>query len=261
MKNVMVLITVFVVAGAFTVVAAEKELDPAPTGPGSVPEATGGPDLFGYTWADQASGCTYQWVDISATGTDLGDGDDVTFPVTLGIGAVDYYGTPYADWHAGTNGHFSLASGSDLSNDCPLPNANGSEGMAVMNDDLDVDPSCTDCAVYHQYFAVCPRPNDQGSATATGCDVIQWQAQHYPGGTGPATEFFEVIIYETRDFVMQVEACTECGDSSTTGIENEAADDGLTYACDVGASIGTGTAVCFSHPNPVPVDLMSFDIK
>jgi len=132
--------------------------------------------------------------------------------------------------------------------------------MYVVHDDLDVDPLCTDCAVYWQYFAVCPRPNDAG-IPATGCDVIQWAAQHYAGGAGTATESFQAIIYETREIVMQVDACAECGDGSTTGIQDEPATTGLTYACNTAASVPAGTAVCFFHPNPVPVNLMSFDIE
>lgn len=264
MKRVLAVMAIIVLAGTLSVSAEEKELDATPSGSGTLPEATGGPDGFGYTWADQAEPtCAYQFVDIAATGTDLGDGDDVAFPVTLGIGGFDFYGTTYTDVYMGSNGFLTTDNnGGDLSNDCPLP-ATPSTGagarMYVMHDDLDVDAECADCAAYWQYFADCPRPNDEGLAPS-GCDILQWNAQHYPGGTGNATEIFQLIVYETREIVMQVSACTECGSSSTTGIQNEAASIGLTYACETAASLAAGTAVCFFHPDPVPVNLKSFNV-
>lgn len=267
MRRVISVVAVVFLIGGFGVQAEDKGLDLGPVGPGTAPEATGGPDAFGYTWADQLDGCTFQWVDISGTGTNLGTGDDSAFPVTLGIGGVDFYGTVYTDLQVATNGYISTDptdTGPDTSNDCPLPAAPSTGGGArlyAVHDDLDVDPLCTDCAVFHEYFAICPRPNDLGSVTATGCDVIQWQAQHYPGAAGTASEFFQVIVYETRDLVMQVEGATEGGGASTTGIQNDGATIGLTYACDTTSSIDTGTAVCFAHPNPVPVELMSFDVE
>ena len=78
MKRVIAIIAVVALAGAFSVYGEEKELISTPSGSGSAPEATGGPDAFGYTWSDQAEpDCAYNFVDISATGTDLGDGDGV----------------------------------------------------------------------------------------------------------------------------------------------------------------------------------------
>lgn len=266
MKISIAVVAVVVLAGAFSAYGEEKELIPTSTGFGFAPEATGGPDAFGYTWSDQVEpNCAFGYIDISATGTDLGDGDDVAFQVTLGIGGVDFYGTTYTDVYAVTNGFISTDNnGGDVSPDCPLPappSTGAGARMYALHDDLDVDPLCANCAVYWQYFPVCPRPNDEG-LPVTGCDIIQWIAQHFPGGAGfPATEDFEIIIYETREIVVQVALCAECGEFSTTGIQDDTATIGLTYACDTPASVPSGTAVCFFHPNPVPVELMNFDVE
>lgn len=48
---------------------------------------------------------------------------------------------------------------------------------------------------------------------------------------------------------------------STTGIQNESATDGLTYACNVAASVPAATAVCFYHPTPIPVELERFSVE
>ena len=75
MKRVLSVLVAVVIVGAFSVYSEEKGLDDVPSGPGTTSEATGGPDAFGYSWADQAeANCAYQFVDISGTGTDLGDG-------------------------------------------------------------------------------------------------------------------------------------------------------------------------------------------
>jgi len=247
-----------------SVFAEEIKGQDEPIGHGEAVRATGGPDTFGYTWADQAEGsCPYQFVEISGTGTDLGDGDDDAFVQALGGPAFNFYGTTYADVTAATNGYLSFGdtSGGDHSNDCPLP-ATPSIGAGgriyPLQDDLDVDPLCDDCAVYFEYFATCPRPNDDGIPGTTGCNVIQWDAQHFSGGAGPSTECFQAILYDTYEIVVQVATQSEGGSGSTTGIQNPAADDGLTYACDSAGSIVDGTAVCFFHPTPVPVDLQFF---
>ena len=265
MKRVLSVLVAVVIVGAFSVYSEEKGLDDVPSGPGTISEATGGPDAFGYSWADQAeANCAYQFVDISGTGTDLGDGDDVSLPVTLGSGGVDFYGTTYTTVYASTNGFITTEdNGGDLTNDCPLPappSTGAGARMYVMHDDLDVDPECDDCAVYWEYFADCPRANDEG-LSALGCDVIQWDTQHYAGGVGPFTERFQIILYETREIAMQVAECTECGESSTTGIQDETATIGLTYACNAPSSLSSSTAVCFFHPEPVPVQLQSFSTE
>jgi subtilisin family serine protease len=81
----------------------------------------GGPDAFGYVWidSDEPGGPTFNWVDISGTGTALDStsawipfgtnrpGDEGYFPVTLPF-AFPYYGSTYTTAYIGTNGTLSF---------------------------------------------------------------------------------------------------------------------------------------------------------
>ena len=230
-----------------------------PSGPGSAPEATGGPDTFGNTWVDQADGCTYSWVTLDSP-TLVVSGDDAGADQALGGPAFNFYGVDLTTVMASTNGYLSGDAGSsagDLSNDCPLP-ASPSTGSGarfyLVHDDLITD-------VTWQYFATCPRPHDETGFGAKGCNVFQWDGRHY-GGT-PDTLSFQMILYDdVYEIVYQVATDPEGGSGSTTGIQNATATDGLTYSCNTAGGIVPGTtAVCFFHPAPIPVELQSFSAE
>lgn len=230
-----------------------KDASPTPPGGGHAGEATGGPDGFGYTFFDQADGCTFQFVDISATGTSLGGGDDVTSaPVALSE-AFNFYGTNFNSMLLGSNGFLTtdLAdTGGDLSNDCPLPvppsTPAGTNGMRIypLHDDLVTTDS------FVQYFANCPR----AQGPAQGCTVFQWDDVTHFGGGGPF-DMQTILYHTTGDIVSQIGAGEpEGGAGSTTGIQSDATSGasftGLTYACNTGGSIiANTTAVCFGLPN------------
>ncbi len=76
--------------------------------------AGGGPDTWGYTWkSDQApNGPTFQWVDITSTGTQItGLGDDnFVGPIPMGINFTYYWNT-YNEIYVGSNGFISFGSG------------------------------------------------------------------------------------------------------------------------------------------------------
>ena len=89
------------------------------------PQGHGGPDNFGYTWADSDEGqVVFDWTDISSTGTSLIFGDDTVSPaVNLGFG-FEFYGTEYNQVYVSSNGFLSFES---THNGCcsgqPLPSA------------------------------------------------------------------------------------------------------------------------------------------
>ena len=223
---------------------------PAPGQLGTTARATGGPDVFGYTFADGAEpGVTFDWIDITGTGLAIGGGDDDGYPVTLGA-AFDFYGTSFTEVAMATNGYLSTDptdTGGDLSPDCPLPSAPSTGGGAriyPLHDDLIATN------MYYEYFASCPRQNER-CAMAEDCSIFFWDGMDHYGGSSDWQ--MEVVIYhQTNDIVVQVGAGNaELGSSSTTGIQNEAADDGLTYACDTDGSVPDDTAVQFFHPNDI----------
>lgn len=251
-------------AGAALAQAESKDSDPAP-GPGYVGDTTGGPDAFGYTFSDQAEpDCDYAFVDISGTGTFVVNGDDIAATQTLGGAGFDFYGTVYTDLRLSTNAYISTLlsdSGGDLSNDCPLPASPSTGGGAriyPLHDDIDCDPATAGSGIYHEYFASCPVPGRfQG-----GCNIVQWECEHFPGGGGTNTESLQAVLYDSFDLTYQFQACEECGSGSTTGIQDDGPTTGLTYACNSAGTISPGsTAVCWFHPFAVPVELERFEVE
>ncbi len=203
--------------------------------------ATGGPDAFGYTFADTAeASCAYQWIDISGTGTAVVLGDDAGASVAL-TESMTFYDSVMNSVGFYSNGFLSSTddASADLSNDCPLPSSPSSgTGARIygVHDDLVTDTG------YHQYFADCPRPGPDG---AESCTVFLWdEARHY----SDSVYFdFEIILYHTSgEIVVQWDDRNpEGGSGSTTGIQNAAADIGLTYACDTAGSLPADAGVCF----------------
>jgi len=233
---------------ASTMAAEPKEDINTVTPPGfSGAGGTIGPDAFGYTATDT---CSTQFVDVTATGLNVISGDDDGAPTTLGA-AFNFYGTMYTDLALTTNGYITTDltdDGPDLSNDCPLPvtpSTGGGARIYPMHDDL-----VTNGGVYYEYFPVCPRPSDNFPTQNIGCHVVQWDdVVHF----GSAEAFsFEAILYDLSWEIVFVHDSNnpEIGSGSTTGIQNDGATVGLTYACDTAGSIPASSAQCFSHPNP-----------
>lgn len=265
MKRGYLLTTLMALAVSASLIAQPAEVkDPTPPAGdtvGSPAEATGGPDAFGYTYADSAEpNCTYQFVDIAATGTFLFDGDDTSSgPVAL-TEPIDIYGTSFSDIVMTSNGYMSTDAtdtGPDLSNDCPLPAAPSTGGGArlyPLHDDLDLETGIGSGLA--EYFAECPRVNDR--CPIESCTVFQWDdVAHFPGGVDEPTWDMEVILYhKTNDIVYQIGAGNmETGSGSTTGLQDfPPPTTGLTYACDTAGSVLDDSGVCILHPNPVPDD-------
>ncbi|HET6991774.1 MAG TPA: hypothetical protein VFJ43_10640, partial [Bacteroidia bacterium] len=89
---------------------------------------SGGPDGFGYTWKDsnEPGGPTYQWYDISATGTlisGLGD-DNFVGPIQIGFPFSYYWYTESKVW-VGSNGYLEFGPGNLAANFPPIPQPGG----------------------------------------------------------------------------------------------------------------------------------------
>ena len=210
-----------------------------------------GPDAFGYTGTDSNSGsCSSQFVDITGTGTFVVSGDDAGAVNSLAA-PFNFYGSVYSDLVFTTNGAISTDltdTGGDLSNDCPLPvvpSTSAGARMYALHDDL-----VTNGGIYYQYFPVCPRPSDNFPDMSIGCHVVQWDDVNHFGG---ADSFgFEALLYDLSWEIVFVQGSgnSETGSGSTTGLQNEAATIGITYACNVVDSIPASSAQCFTHPEP-----------
>ncbi len=239
--------------------AAEPKEDPSAVPAPGVPFSINAPaDAFGYTVSDSSGTmCNSQFIDISATGAFVFDGDDASSgPIAL-TGAFDFYGTTLTDIVMASNGYLSTDptdTGPDLSNDCPLPatpSTGGGARIYPLHDDLDLQPGIG--RGLFQYFPVCPRPSDQFPTANLGCHVFQWdEVEHWPGGTAANAFDVEVILYDdSYEIVFQHDGRNpEAGSGSTTGIQDSTATIAEMYSCNTAASIPANSAQCFVHPNP-----------
>lgn len=189
----------------------------------------------------QNCGITITDVDISATGTLLGNGDDVAFPVTLPFAFTFPGGTVTSDIAVATNGYISsdpADGGPDLSNDCPLP-ATPSTGSGArlypLHDDLDVVSGTGN--VYGQALAIA-HPIVPG---LTSYVIFYDNVGHFAAA---GTWDMGVVLWSNGDFAFIYGAGNpEDGLGSTTGVQNELATEGTEFVpCNAGG-VGFGTTV------------------
>ncbi|HET7845338.1 MAG TPA: hypothetical protein VFL14_14370 [Xanthomonadales bacterium] len=238
--------------------------------------AGGNADAFGHRVIDSTSpGCASQFVDISdqptlplvASGPEAGAGDDGhTAPIALGAGAFSFYGQPVTNIVMSTNGYLSTAtadSGGDYDNNCALAAPDrGSFGgrLNVQHDDLVVQSGG---GLRSRFFATCPRAPDSGG-TPRACTVFQWNNMgQFASGGANGNAVFQAIVYAgTNEIVYQYQAALpDAGGSSSIGIQNEAANDRLQYACNTGNSAPAGRAVCLFEAASLPASLQPARVR
>jgi hypothetical protein len=269
-------VLVMVVALAAGAAAEDKSASPGPSNTGSQAEATGGPDDFGYVFADNAEAAcagTYAFVDITSTGTAAGlvsVDDDYAGPFPIGFG-FDFYGTGHSDFFIGTNGVVYFVNAYlGFGNVCPLP-ASNEDGVhtyvAAYHDDLVVQANGE---IYYQTFGACPVGAGGGQ-----CTVVQFYNITDYGGSD-ANMNFEVVLLANGTVVLQYDQPVNGDPAQTNGASATVGIQGidtfppvwaLQYSCD-SPSLSSGLAVVFAPPGAqtggipnecvVPVDLMSF---
>ncbi len=218
-----------------------------------------GEDTFG----NSIGSCHRQFIDISATGTELvledANSNDVFSAQDEGSAKIvlthpfDFYGQNISQLSLSTNGYISIDpddSGSDFDNDCPLPSlpnqtANGSSTQArilPLHDDLITQH------IYYQYFASCPRQAEFGKDLS--CYVFMYKdVDLYNQNNANVEHFdFEAILYpQTSQWVFQYDGYDLNAVSASVGIQNNDATDGLGYSCNNASRINTQNAVCVIH--------------
>lgn len=210
-----------------------------------LPDRTGGPDLFGYTFADSAEpNCTPVYVPISTTGTALNLADDGEANVTMPFNFV-FYGVTSADLRVGNNGgvRFNATTGDVSNGNVALPNATHALTFFPFWDDIDADTG----NVY--YATVGTAPNRQF--------IIEWYNRPHFSNVGSAT--FEMILYETTNRIEFVYPDTTFGNASydngvsaTVGI-NQDGTNALQYSYNTAGSIPDGLGICWYPPAPGPL--------
>jgi hypothetical protein len=203
---------------ALNVTPSAEEGKDDPGEPGEyTPAATGGPDAFGYRWADSddpIQGTPFEWIDITGVGTPIPfTGDDQNqgpFPLPF---PFTYYGKTFTEFRACTNGWISFTSNKTTFTNTTLPNAGSTvpeNVLAPFWDDLTFS-SAGD--VYYHY-------------DGTRFIVSYVNVPRLGTGGGPYT--FQIILYPsgTVDFQYLSMAGTRLNEA-TIGIQNETRDIGL----------------------------------
>ncbi len=173
-------------------------------------DGSGGPDNFGYRWidSDEPGGPTFNWIDITGSGTPVSLSDDDFIEVALPF-TFEFYGVPQSMIKIGSNGYLTFGpDGTDFSND-PIPDPNDpNDFIAPFWDDL--NPSTGGTIHY--------------LATATEFIVQYTDIQPFGGGS-PYT--FQVIL--KADGTMLYQYLSMQGDlvDATIGIEDATGSDGL----------------------------------
>ena len=185
--------------------------DPRPGTPG---RPSGGPDDFGYSWIDSSEdgGPSYQWIDISSTGTAFtGTADDWNSGmIAMGID-FPFYGNVYDELSVCSNGWLSFTSTSTEYGNDPIPGTDEPHNLIVPFWD-DLNPTLGDGEIY--YLA----------DTANERFIVQWQDVHHWGSENLHT--FQVILNADGSILFQYETLQQLG-SVTIGIENSDASVGL----------------------------------
>lgn len=194
-----------------TMELAKGQVDPRP---GVVDRMAGGPDAYGYSWADsnEPGGPAYNWFDISGIGTVVGASDDTNYgPFNLGF-TFNYYGVDYTNVRVCTNGWLSFTSTSNTLSPQGIPNtADPNALLAVMMRDL--NPGSAGSLKYYV----------DGSSRF----IVQWTGVPVYGTSDFQT--FQVIINADGSIVYQYQTVVNATNCSV-GIENHTGTDGLQTA-------------------------------
>ena len=186
-----------------------------PPSMGSPIEGSGGADNFGHIWidSDESSGPEFQWFDITSSGTalPLTGNNAISDEINIGFD-FPYYGNLYNKVRVCTNGWLSFTTYSVAYNNISLPNVLAPRSMiAALWDDLFFN---TDSKAYVK--------------AESNKLIIEYQNVYTVTGGGPYT--FEVILYDNGNIVLQYLSLQNLETDYTVGIQNQAADDGLTIA-------------------------------
>ncbi|MBN2057055.1 hypothetical protein JW905_19160 [bacterium] len=206
------------------------------------PEGTGGPDAYGYIYVDseEPTGCSFAYIDISATGTNTGiEGDDSSATIPIGFDFI-FYGSTYSQVMVSSNGYLTFGTaGALFTNEC-IPDADDPNLYIAPFWD---DQSCYGAdgeAIYYETFGTAP---DRYL-------VVQFMIRDLSASTSDPVYDYEAILYENGTIKFQYNSMsvwtTGDGSEATVGIEYDGSL-GLEYLCNgVPADNSTfdGLAVC-----------------
>ena len=210
----------------------------------SVKANTGGPDSFGYTYIDSTSagGPTYNWIEITGTGTEILPSSDDSYVTDIPLGFFfNFYGSDYSLVAISNNGLLFSGVASGQWTNQPIGASDIHGFIAPFWDDIVTWDTAG--AVYYQTLGTAPHRTF----------VVEWyDNQHY--STSPSGITFEAILYEGSNHILFQYQDVDFGSgsynngvSATVGIENPAGNIGLQYSYNQQV-INPGLAILFRFP-------------
>lgn len=220
----------------------DEDLDAAATPPALT--SCGTPDAFGYACIDSntTGGPTYNWVDISTTGTSLGlDGANDYYGMLELPFAFNYYGTTYDEIAISSYGQIYFEdrpADPDFGGNQPIPSTISGNGVQTyiapywgnLNYDLFNNPQS-----FYEVQGIAPHRRL----------IIQWN--NITANWANAITFQVILFEDSGNILMQYQTLnSDTGDQATIGIQgNETT--GLEYGYNEPV-LADNLAVCFVHP-------------
>lgn len=241
------------------------------TGDGNLNYGGGGPTQGNYYFANSTSGASgspsqpvFNWIDISATGTDLISSiidEQTKGPYNLGF-SFDFFGNTYTQFYINANGFvaFQYPSG-QVAFGFPMPSISGPENL-IAGFWMNLNPTNTNVTDKHLYYGM-----DNGDMVITFEKYPQYISFNVPGDEN-SWMTFQIIIKQNGNIKIQYK---EKGSSfivsglnaGKVGIENNDGTKGILYKySDTGGPVFDGSsplALEFGQDAFVlPVELNSF---
>jgi uncharacterized repeat protein (TIGR01451 family) len=200
-----------------------------------MPSPTGGPDTFGYTYADSFAGVSYNWVPTTTSSSKLNFGTDIVDDVytgTIPIGfPFRFYANTYTDFYVSSNGLVSFGAGHVNNTNLPIPNT-----FLAPKDRVNNYAACFWSDLYIQNASQGVWVETYGSAP-NRYTVITFLTQYFvtAGDLTVPPSLFQMIMYETSNQIKcQYEdvggtLMGSGGIGATVGLENADGTSGIQY--------------------------------
>ncbi|MEZ5473027.1 MAG: hypothetical protein R3E90_14750 [Marinicella sp.] len=223
------------------------------------PFAAGGPDAYGYTWADsnEVGGPVFSWIDITIDGTQItGLSDDNSVPmIDMGMN-FQYYWAMYSQIKIGSNGWMSFNNVGNIAHCFPQVPTQGGAGdnfLAPYMSDLNFTGTGNPAEAYYYYDSI-------DNKFIVSFINVPWWSVNSPGFIGSNT--FQVILdgndnsitYQYADMDQaNFNNTANCGFDLEIGLENSTGNIGLEILNETVPA--DNYAIKISYPDVVLLDI------
>lgn len=179
------------------------------TGDGNVHFGGGSTNQGGYLFANSTSNAasapykpTYNWVDISSSGTDIIStiGNDETLgPFNIGFN-FEFFGNTYNQFYVNSNGFITFENVSGQTNfPHPIPSANGINNL-IAGYYMDLDPTNPNVSDKHIFYG-----NNNGDLVITFEKIpqIYWDGFQYAEADADGWITFQIILQQNENVKIQ----------------------------------------------------------